>query len=518
NCNTFASATGGENDVTEARSNICAANGAIVTGTPANDVAAGASLFHTSCTTLLGDDLTAVTNAQVAFCTIGDNIFDTRCAVADVNTAELVAGTRTARLAACQGSLVSLGPKAPVDACVAESTMICGTPGALGSAPFSDICEIDGRNTNFAMIGDTQKAFCRVAGSDNNGNAICTPTIEATCGAKDAPIATTTAIFDGLCLGDEYEVAQRTYCSVTADVGATECDRTQPDAAATIKETICNGDVVGDTPYADVCGGNLAGRIAFCRLDHSEDPDGCSGTRDIACIANGGDPFDALLCMEDGNGYDDERQAACEQTTPHSSVDTANCMDRADAICGTATVEGINPFAAICSVDTQNVNNHAEYVAAQTFYCEAAQGNLSDSECPNVTSGDWLDSFTDNGGDALAVDPTGDGDTTTRNNEFLAIRNDEGNGQTISTEGTATETSGDTAPTPTTLDFTVIKYNDQQLNNLSADDGLAFFTGFHGDDTEASAYAGIYETTDLGELITDNELNVTWHGALRILD
>nr|MCA8833968.1 hypothetical protein [Pseudomonadota bacterium] len=42
NCNTFASATGGENDVTEARSNICAANGAIVTGTPANDVAAGA--------------------------------------------------------------------------------------------------------------------------------------------------------------------------------------------------------------------------------------------------------------------------------------------------------------------------------------------------------------------------------------------------------------------------------------------------------------------------------------------
>ena len=520
NCNEFD--TGGgtvDTEVVQARDTICLNNGAILKGAAggAGDVAAGQSLFHGDCTgsTLtVGETTRTIATEQLAFCTVGDDIFDTRCGTLDRAT-EVVAGTNAARLLACQNSLVSLGPKAPVNACVAESTMICGTPGAPGSAPFSAICELDARNTNFAEIVATQQEFCRDSG--NNAMGFCTDTIVATCGTKAEPLDTTVGVFDGLCLGDEYLAAQRTYCIVTAVVDDASC-RDNMQNSLSVRDVVCNGDDVADDPYAAVCGdSNLAGRIAFCRLEHSEDPDGCSGTRDIACIANGGDPFDALLCMEDGNGYDAERQAACEQnTTLHSSVGTNNCMDRADLICGTATIEGINPFAAICSVDTQNVNNHADYVAAQTFYCLAAQGNLSDSECPNVTSGDWLDSFT--GDDALKVDPTGDGDTTTRNNEFLAITNDDGNGQTISTEGTTTEQDGSDAPTPTTLDFTAIQYDEEQLNNLSADDGLAFFIGFHSDDTEASAYAGIYETTDLGELITDNELNVTWHGALRILD
>ncbi|MCA8834261.1 MAG: hypothetical protein K8953_04165, partial [Proteobacteria bacterium] len=308
--------------VQHARFKVCVENLAI-TGATGGDVAAGASLFDSRCATEVatdGVDTRTITTAQEAFCTVGDDIFDTRCGTLDRAT-EVVAGTNAARLLACQNSLVSLGPKAPVDACVAESTMICGTPGAPGSAPFSAICELDARNTNFAEIVATQQEFCRDSG--NNAMGFCTDTIVATCGTKAEPLATTVGVFDGLCLGDEYLAAQRTYCIVTAVVDDASC-RDNMQNSLSVRDVVCNGDDVADDPYAAVCGdSNLAGRVAFCRLDtHSADPAGCAGTRDIACIANGGDPFDADLCMEDGNGYDDERQAACEQnTTLHPSVD-----------------------------------------------------------------------------------------------------------------------------------------------------------------------------------------------------
>ncbi len=223
NCNTLADASSGADTVKQARNDICLDNGAIMTGTEANDVAAGASLFDTLCagatsvdgttrtilieqvahcsepenawlgvcdpltgsnsgiltaradvcvdnkeinngqgfkiaagqslfnTTFCAEDATnskgtTVETARTEWCTAAgdndDNIFDVQCGALD-RSGTAIAGTLDARLAACQNSLVSLGPKAPVNACVAESTMICGTAEPQGlppSLPFAHLC------------------------------------------------------------------------------------------------------------------------------------------------------------------------------------------------------------------------------------------------------------------------------------------------------------------------------------------------------------------------------------------
>ena len=581
--------------VTLARSNVCANNLAIVTGAAggAGDVAAGASLFDTKCTDLTGADLARVTTAQETFCT-GDNLFDTRCGALD-RSGTAVGTTLALRATACLGTVASLGNKAPANACEAESAAICGTPTANGSAPFSEICEVNERNTNFAGREAIQQTYCRVVG--NNALGACTPTIEKFCGPRSDPKVTETAVFNDLCLGAQYEAAQRTYCSLTAPETDGNCDTVQTGETSSIKTLLCDGAQTTDNPYATVCGtSNVTAQRTFCGLNtHTEDPTACVGTRMVACDAETGNPFIADLCFETGNtfgaarikraddcrddGMNDNgdavtcdsavvtcngapftagcdaavyvnaltaycteganifdtncaetttgavdkiagtlaaRQKACEQTgdTLHVSVGTDRCASRALAICGTDAALGTNPFAAICTVADQNVGNAATHADAIVYYCGPLQGNQGsqgNALCTNITSVDWVESFV--GGDALTTDPAGDAGNQTRNNEFLAIT-----GDTISVVGTTTTDGGSTLPTPTKLNFTAIKYKTTELTNLPTINGLAFFTGYHGDDTEESAYAGIYQTADLGGPITERVTNATWHGALRILD
>ena len=468
----------------------------------------------------------------------GDNPFAAICRVATQNI------NYFAELTESQQDYCGLPGNNAETVCDTTVASVCA-PGGTNLATneiFADICAR-------ATYNDAKVAYCSNVAMD--GDTDCDKTIAGAGGTIKAVLCDGTEVSDNphatVC-GTDNVAEQRTFCALDHSVAGdpTACAATRTVACADtdgnpFDTTLCfEENNIFDAQRklrADAClteakTGPDCTDVATCNAAPFGETTPTSG---VACSATiyaeartmfctvGADIFNtncaevALNAEDKIAGTQAARQAACAQSgaTAHAGVGTANCVSRADAICGTNAIEGTNPFAFICSVATQNVNYSTDYLLAQDFYCLAAQGNLGNHECPNVTSGDWLNSFT--GEDALANDPTGDADSATRNNEFLAITNDEGNGKTISTAGTATETSGSTAPTPETLNFGAIKYKTQDLG-LGTDNGLAFFTGFFGDDTLESAYAGIYETTDLGGPIVDDVTNATWSGALRILD
>ena len=73
-------------------------------------------------------------------------------------------------------------------------------------------------------------------------------------------------------------------------------------------------------------------------------------------------------------------------------------------------------------------------------------------------------------------------------------------------------------PLKQSLDFSAFTSGGESLG-LSADDGFAYFQGDFRDEgnvINTYAYAGIYETTDLGAPITDDGFNATWDGKYDI--
>ena len=569
NCDTVAMENGSVNAVDTARTTVCLENRAIITNTVT--LAAGDSLFNDAlCGAVVITSGTTIAEARTAWCTVGDNIFDTDCGDDDADT---FGATTAARQTACETTADAPLTSVGTNNCVSRADDICGTDGIEGDNPFAAICAVATQNVNnSANYLDAQQYYCSLTA--NNALQPCEATIAGVCGATDAPITTTTAIFDRLCLAAEYLAAQRTYCSVTALDGDTDCDKTQPDATASIKDTLCDGTETTDTPHAMVCGtANLEQQRTFCGLTDNSAATGCAATIAFACdeATTTGNPFHVLCsdneadrilradecrggnsagkmcdtavdtcngapftagcdaavyvnaltayCTEGDNIFDvqcvdgthgavgavnNARLARCAGPIAdlgRSAVD-ATCFTESVAICGTMTVEGTSPFAEICGDANRNMN-HADLAAIQGFYCG---NNARRPGCPDdtdnsgaVTSGD----FARGQATPLRTDPTNE-------NQFLEIAVDSSD---ISTTGTLTETAGGgTAPTPTTLDFSELEYGGQPLS-LEAADGVAFFTGFHGN-TEY-AYAGIFGTTDLGAPIATNT-TATWNGLLNI--
>nr|MCA8835097.1 hypothetical protein [Pseudomonadota bacterium] len=120
---------------------------------------------------------------------------------------------------------------------------------------------------------------------------------------------------------------------------------------------------------------------------------------------------------------------------------------------------------------------------------------------PNVTYSDWTRSFTTT---PLNYDPTAE-------NQFLHTT-----GNVIDVGAAVSQSDVDfftTAPIKQSLDFSAFTSGGESLG-LSADDGLAYFQGEVGGSTYA--YAGIFQTTDLGAPITDSSFSATWAGKLQI--
>ena len=115
---------------------------------------------------------------------------------------------------------------------------------------------------------------------------------------------------------------------------------------------------------------------------------------------------------------------------------------------------------------------------------------------PDVIYSDWTRSFTTT---PLNYDPTAA-------NQFLRTT---GNVISVGVENFFTS-----PPLKQSLDFSAFTSGGVSLG-LSADDGLAYFQG----EVQAGntyAYAGIYETTDLGAPITDSSFSAAWDGKYDI--
>ncbi|MCH9664065.1 MAG: hypothetical protein K0U66_10495, partial [Gammaproteobacteria bacterium] len=554
--------------ITQARANICVDNKEIDKG-DGSPILAGMSLFSTDCENVTAaDGIRTGMTARTAWCTVGDNIFDTQCGADNDDT---YGATTAARNTACATTgdtpLTSVG----TNNCASRADAICGINSAAGTNPFAAICSVATQNVNHvATLLDSQRAYCRDVA--NNPNEVCTSTIQAVCETGGNPITTTTAIFDGLCLGADYEAAQRTYCSVTAILDDTSC-KDNMQGSLSVKDVVCNGDDVADTPYATVCGTDMMAverQRAFCGLTDNSTATGCAATIAFACdeTTTTGDPFhvlctapneadrilraescragnvDSKICNDVVNSCnnDDPFDASCDSTvyasalvafcTVGDNIFDARCIS--EDIAGTAAARlarcagpvtdlGSSAVAATC-LDESVAICGTETAPGTNAYAEicndparnANHATLTAVQTAYCNANDRRFGCTDDNAAAVTSGDFARGQAAplstdpTAESQFLEIASDSSD---ISTTGTLTETAGGgVAPTPTTLDFSELEYGGASLN-LDATEGVTFFTGFIGN-TEY-AYAGIFGTTNLGAPIATNT-TATWNGLLNI--
>ncbi|MCA8835359.1 MAG: hypothetical protein K8953_09775, partial [Proteobacteria bacterium] len=247
----------------------------------------------------------------------------------------------------------------------------------------------------------------------------------------------------------------------------------------------------GDTGYA---GGFIATHsVDTCKAD----------VFDTACPVHTSIPAITAFCtnITDNDGTN-PFNANCSQASNAGSVTAAqrnSCLADAtfpDASCQTlefvkAACEG-EPFTNAGCVAR---NDYATIVAV---YCATPAGFANTANCPNANSGKWVASRT-----GLNTDPATATDSTPTN-EFLQIAE-----KTISTMETTKETDGAGGdPDMRTLNLSELHAS------FSADDGLAYFSGYQGDDLYH--YAGIFGTSDLGAPITEDSFSAGWTGMLSI--
>ena len=155
-----------------------------------------------------------------------------------------------------------------------------------------------------------------------------------------------------------------------------------------------------------------------------------------------------------------------------------------------------NPFAEECVTDFAQY-----YEAAQAERIAFCNSNASHPHCaialerPNAAT--WANSFTS----------TPLNTTATAGNKFLQIAD-----RDIGVGIVQANSNGTGTPTVRRLDFTA--FSSGIASGLDADDGFAHFIGYIGG--TAYAYAGIYDTTNLGAPITDDTLNASWTGKIRL--
>ena len=317
----------------------------------------------------------------------------------------------------------------------------------------------------------------------------CKPTEDLICGAG------ATDIFDPFCEGlPAYYDAREMAC----ESGMPK--RTDDDCKTTIARICTNGDI-----FDDFCTG-LTGidtmRVTACQTHGTDETDGHSTCATIliplCLVAN---PFIHEGC-DDVVGIDmGFRKTFCETSAnawnpkcmdgTHGTVvfyRTVACLDSpfndlADPLCATDTGTefqcGMNPFDS-ANPGCANLTDLPNIVEK---YCET--NDVAD--CPNVTTADWLGSFTTT---PLATTPT----TGTPKNEFLQTT-----GATIAT-GDLTAVAA-AALTPDSL-------------TINANDGVAFYQGYKG--SASAFYAGIFETTDLGAPFTNAVApSAEWNGQFQ---
>ncbi|MCA8834732.1 MAG: hypothetical protein K8953_06550, partial [Proteobacteria bacterium] len=243
-------------------------------------------------------------------------------------------------------------------------------------------------------VKTARETHCRMGASNSGG--LCNDTIASLCLADPFEKADEGA-FGSLCVDSEgttYAATRDSTCR-TAPAG----DGNEGGKCEITKKTFCDGEHVGDAPYADVCGPddtNLAGQTAFCRLStHSTTVPDCGATIVTVCDVEKGDPFDALCPTGDNTDRQTRATACFGEDAPKSGTDCKDVdkcngdpfgtnlagQDCDDTIYVTARTQVCETPAT--SFTTGCVNGtHGEVTKAQRGYC--AGGAALNESCPTL--------------------------------------------------------------------------------------------------------------------------------------
>ncbi len=205
-------------------------------------------------------------------------------------------------------------------------------------------------------VKTARETHCRLGTSNTGG--LCDGTIMTLCSINPFEERDRDG-FGSLCVdageSKTYTNARKEECRI-----GTEMDGQADQKCQFIKVGICDGDDVGDSPYAPVCGDNADNQVAFCRLSNHPMPVAkCVGTIATVCHVDTGDPFDTLC----DTTYHAARATRCRQSELETgSVDLpigANCDNTITLACeGNGDTITANPFDDLCD-DTYDNDREA---------------------------------------------------------------------------------------------------------------------------------------------------------------
>ena len=210
-----------------------------------------------------------------------------------------------------------------------------------------------------------RETHCRLGASNSAG--LCNDTIASLCLANPFEERDSDG-FGTLCVdtggNKTYENARKEECRA-----GTEADGQTGKKCEFIKAGICDGDDVGDSPYAAVCGMNNAdNQVRFCRLNENGNSNamGCDGTIITVCDVDNGDPFDSL-CPNNNIGDRTARATACLDSNT-------------DKVCSAEVIQcNMAPFG---KTPTNEDCNATIYADAQTAFCTDTD-NVFNAGCTN---------------------------------------------------------------------------------------------------------------------------------------
>ena len=407
--------------------------------------------------------------------------------------------------------------------------------------PYRAECRVGALLNEFADVTTARNALCTTSVSNSDPfNALCEPFPTRNAERVDYCDEDTTA-WEGRCLGgslvDTGNAIANARANVCIDNKAiiTTAGSETVAAGSSLFNILCNG-LMDRTTAKTV----MTARDTLCT---EQGADGAGANNDCANRANvrvlcDVNPFtkptvnmSAELCTGTNAGTSEADSVA--RTRICTTLETAF-----DPGCGTENTYGSNTNmlrGQVCHANPFDTNCAGDYLVEDTdklAFCrdgvrnpagkaggcatttqlviDACGRNPGDPVCPDdnparVTAGDWTRAQPA----PLDTDPG-------PKHQFLKIAGNE-----ISTVGT-TERSSDHAdsaggdPSVFTLDFSDFTYGGVSLAGLSDGNGLAHFFGHI--NLVASAYAGIFGSTDLGAPITESGFSATWAGKLQVND
>ncbi len=393
--------------------------------------------------------------------------------------------------------------------CEFTAARICGTDGDI----FDDFC------TGLPTTNDDRQTACL---ADIAEDPSCDGEMGiATVFCKDDPFHDSNA-----CMADTYLSLRLADCIMAGNAGESKCDTVSTDATMNTAITACL-----ENPFATACESVTAftsfalarmNRLEFCNDNMNVGNLLCMGASRMGVC--GSNPFNASCftdktylptrlaeCIKTENAEDMRCDTLLSDSTMNTAITacltnpfTDACTSNVDfmtyagdartnreSFCGMMGNESKAPCTALttCQANLFAPTCGAYFEPARIMHC---MNNNDVADCPNVTYGDWVASFS---AAPLATVPVNRGGNIEVG--FL---------------------SGLTKTQPTITGFTTAAYASVTLadHNLGGDTDAGFAIWFgNWDGNVNNYYSGILTTTNVGTPLNNDKQDGTWRGRIR---